>query len=197
MISIQTLSVAAGVLLIGGYIPYIWEVLRKKTIPNRASWFIWALSTVTLLFGVKETGTHEAIWVPIADAVGCTLIFLFAIPYGVGGWSKTDRISLVISVSSLALWYFTGNAVIALIANLLVYVTGYIPTIRKAWLAPGTESKTAWSFFFFGVVLNLLVVVFGSDTGWAVWLYPSVLVATVGTLYAILWRKPAAKATVV
>ncbi|HEY0908191.1 MAG TPA: hypothetical protein VGE35_02465 [Candidatus Paceibacterota bacterium] len=197
MISIHTLSVAAGVLLIGGYIPYIWEVLRKKTIPNRASWFIWALSTVTLLFGVKETGTHEAIWVPIADAVGCTLIFLFALPLGVGGWSKTDRISLFISISSLALWYFTGNALIALVANLIVYVTGYIPTIRKAWLAPTSESKIAWSFFFFGVILNLLVVVFGTDTGWAVWLYPSVLVATVGTLYAILWRKQATKATLV
>ncbi|MEN9621904.1 MAG: hypothetical protein RLZZ67_338 [Candidatus Parcubacteria bacterium] len=191
MISTHTLSVMAGILLIVGYIPYIWEVIQKKTVPNRASWFIWALSTVSLLFGVQETGTHEAVWVPIADAVGCTIIFFLALPFGVGGWSKTDRVSLVISVSSLFLWWYTGNAFIALIANLLVYVTGYIPTIAKAWKDPKSESKSAWSLFFAGVALNLVVVAFGTDTGFAVWLYPVVLVLTVGTLYAILWRRVA------
>jgi hypothetical protein len=189
MISTHTLSILAGALLIGGYIPYIWEVAQRKTIPNRASWFIWALSTVSLLFGVQETGTHEAIWVPIADAVGCTIIFILAVPFGVGGWSKTDRVSLVVSISSLVLWWYTGNAFIALIANLLVYVTGYIPTIVKAWKDPKSESKSAWTLFLLGVVLNLIVVAIGTDAGFAVWLYPIVLVVTVGTLYSILWKK--------
>ncbi|MBI5134238.1 MAG: hypothetical protein HZA81_02515 [Candidatus Taylorbacteria bacterium] len=187
----QILGAISGALLIVGYIPYIYEVATKKTVPNRASWFIWSLSTIVLLFGVKETGTHEAIWVPVADAVGCTLIFLLSIPLGVGGWSKTDRISLFVSLASLFLWWYTGSAFVALVANLVVYVSGYVPTIRKAWIMPGKESKVAWSFFFAGVLLNLATVAIGTDTGLSVWLYPIVLVATVGTLYAILWKKPA------
>ena len=186
----EALGVFSGALLIAGYIPYIYEVIRKTSVPNRASWFIWSLSTVVLFFGAKETGTHDAIWVPLADAVGCTLIFLFAIPLGVGGWSKTDRISLVICLASLALWWYTGNALVALLANLVVYVSGYVPTIKKAWDMPGKESRMAWSFFFFGVVFNLVAVALGTDTGFAVWIYPIVLVFTVGTLYAILWKKP-------
>lgn len=189
MISIQTLSLISGALLIGGYIPYIYDVIKKKTIPNRASWFIWALSTVTLLFGVRETGTSEAIWVPVADAVGCVIIFFLALPFGVGGWAKTDRLSLIICIGSLLIWWLTGDAFIALVANLIVYVSGYIPTIKKVWTKPHTESKTAWSLFFLGVLLNLCVVIFGKDTGLAVWLYPIVLVVTVGTLYVLLWRK--------
>lgn len=185
----EILGVVSGILLISGYVPYIYEVIRKTTVPNRASWFIWSLSTIILFFGAKETGTHDAIWVPLADALGCTLIFLFALPWGTGGWSKTDRVSLLICLGSLILWWYTGNALIALVANLVVYVSGYVPTIRKAWLMPGKESRIAWSFFFAGVVLNLVVVAFGTDTGFAVWLYPIVLVLTVGTLYAILWRK--------
>jgi hypothetical protein len=188
----EMLGVLSGVLLIVGYIPYIYEVAKKTSVPNRASWFIWALSTVILFFGAKETGTNDAIWVPLADAIGCTIIFLLAIPLGVGGWSRTDRASLFICLASLALWWYTGNALVALIANLVVYVSGYVPTIKKAWDMPGKESRTAWSLFFAGVLLNLVAVIFGTDTGFAVWLYPIVLVLTVGTLYAILWRKPKA-----
>jgi hypothetical protein len=186
----EILGVISGALLIIGYIPYIYEVLKKTSVPNRASWFIWSLSTIVLFFGAKETGTHDAIWVPLADAVGCTLIFLCAIPWGVGGWSKTDRFSLFICLASLVLWWYTGNALVALLANLVVYVSGYVPTIKKAWDMPGKESRLAWSFFFFGVVLNLIAVALGTDTGFAVWVYPIVLVLTVGTLYAILWKKP-------
>jgi len=185
----QYLGIIAGILLIAGYIPYIYEVLKGTDIPNRASWFIWALSTTTIFFGVHETGTTEAIWVPVADAIGCTLIFLFSIKLGVGGWSKTDKISLLVCVASLAVWALTGNAIIALVSNLLIYVSGYIPTIKKSIKNPEQESLTAWTFFLIGVVLNLVTVIIGTDTGFAVWLYPIVLVATVGTLYYFLIRK--------
>lgn len=134
------LGIISGVFLIGGYIPYIYEVLKGTTTPNRASWFIWALSTAIILFGVKETGTHEAIWVPIADALGCTVIFLFSLFWGVGGWSRTDKISLVICMASVGVFFVTGNAFISLVMNLLIYVSRYIPTIQKAYQDPKSES---------------------------------------------------------
>lgn len=185
----QILGVISGILLISGYVPYLYAVVRKTTTPNRASWFIWALSTTIILFGVKEIGTHEALWVPIADAVGCSVIFLLSLKLGVGGWALTDRISLLICLISVGILFLTGNALVALIMNLLIYVSGYIPTIRKTIDNPRSESKVAWSLFFAGVVLNLITVAIGTDTGFAVWLYPIVLVLTVGTLYVLLFRK--------
>ena len=68
-------------------------------------------------------------------------------------------------------------------------ITGYIPTIKKSIKNPEQESLTAWTFFLIGVVLNLVTVIIGSDTGFAVWLYPIVLVVTVGTLYYFIIRK--------
>ncbi len=185
----QTLGIISGIFLIAGYIPYIYEVLRRTSIPNRMSWFIWSLSTVIILFSVKATGTHEAIWVPMADAVGCLVIFILSIFYGVGGWTRTDKISLALSLVSLVILFTTGNVLIALIMNLLIYVSGYIPTIKKSIINPKEESFTAWTFFLIGVVLNLVTVIIGTDSGFSVWLYPIVLVATVGTLYFFLVRK--------
>ena len=182
----ELLGIVSGLFLITGYLPYMYEVLKKKTVPNRMSWFIWSLSTATILFGVRTTGTTEAIWVPIADAVGCFLIFVLALRYGVGGASTTDRISLGICIASLLTWWLTGNAMLALIMNLCIYVSGYIPTIKKALENPQSESHTAWSLFFIGVVLNIITVAIGTDTGLAIWLYPVTLVCVVGTLLAIL-----------
>lgn len=184
----ESLGIVSGAFLVAGYIPYIYEVLRKTTTPNRASWFIWSLSTAIILFGVSETGTNEAIWVPIADAIGCFLIFLLSIRLGVGGWSKTDKISLCISAASLVILGLTGSALVALLMNLCIYVSGYIPTIQKAMIDPYSESRFAWSLFFIGVILNLVTVIIGTDTGFAVWLYPIVLVATVGTLYFFIMK---------
>jgi hypothetical protein len=184
----ETTGLISGLFLIVGYIPYIWEVVRKTAVPNRASWFIWVLSTTIILFGVNGTGTHEAIWVPIADAIGCSIIFILSLFIGTGGWSRTDRISLAICVASLVTLWLTGDSLVALIMNLLIYVSGYVSTIKKALVDPKSESFTAWTFFSIGVVLNLITVVIGRDTGLAVWLYPIVLVLTVGTLYAILLR---------
>jgi len=189
MNTIEIISLIAGIFLIAGYIPYIYEVIKRQTIPSRASWIIWSLSTIVILFGVRATGTTEAIWVPIADAVGCTVIFLLSVPYGTGGWSRTDRISFSICIASLIVWILTANALVALLMNLAIYVSGYISTIKKSYEEPHTESFFAWSLFFIGVILNLIVVIIGTDTGFAVWLYPIVLVLTVGILYTTLFRR--------
>lgn len=189
----QALGIVSGILLIAGFLPYMYEVVKKKTIPNRMSWFIWSLSTATILFGVIETGTTEAIWVPIVDAAGCFLIFLLSLRFGVGGWAKTDRISLAICLASLLIWALTGNALLALVMNLCVYISGYIPTIQKAFKKPKSESRTAWTIFLLGVLLNLFTVAIGTDRGIAIWLYPITLTGVVGTLTAILYLKPGKK----
>lgn len=184
------LGLIAGIFTIAGYIPYIYEVIAKTDVPSPASWIIWSLSTLIILFGVNATGTHEAIWVPVTDALGCFVIMLLSIRYGVGGWNRTDKISFSLCILSLVILWTTGNALTALIMNLLIYISGYISTIKKAIEDPITESKTAWSLFLIGVVLNFITVAIGSDRGFAVWLYPSVLVICVGVLFTILFRKP-------
>ena len=186
----HVLGLISGAFLIAGYIPYIYGVIKKTDVPSRASWIIWSLSTLIILFGVNATGTHEAIWVPIADALGCFVIMLLSIKYGIGGWKNEDKISFLICILSLVVLLITGNVLTALIMNLLIYTSGYISTIRKAIDDPTTESKTAWSLFLIGVVLNLITVMIGNDRGLVVWLYPVVLVLCVGTLFAVLLRKP-------
>ncbi len=184
----EALGIVAGVFLISGYVPYILEVVKRKTIPNRASWLIVSISTALILVGVNATGTDEAIWVPVAYAVGSFAILVLSLFFGVSGWSRTDQMLFLVSAASVFVFFLTENMLIALLMNLAIFVSGYISIIKKVIVDPESESLVAWSLFFIGVVLNLVTVAIGTDTGVAVWLYPIVLVATVGTLYFFLLK---------
>ena len=50
-----TISVAAVVLTIGGYIPYLRDVSRKKTRPHSFTWFIATLAGF-IAYGLKVLG---------------------------------------------------------------------------------------------------------------------------------------------
>jgi hypothetical protein len=61
-------------------------------------------------------------------------------------------------VSALALWAVTGDPVTAIVLSILADAAAALPTLRKAWLAPGTEDRLAYLIAFAGMVLGILSV---------------------------------------
>ena len=85
-----------------------------------------------------------------AQAVGDTLIFLLAIKYGLGGLNKRDIIGLIGAVIGLILWYFTGEAAVALFAVIFIDAIGAVLTTIKAYEHPTTETISSWLLTFLG-----------------------------------------------
>ena len=56
------------------------------------------------------------------------------------------------------LWQILNSPMTALLINLAINLIGSIPTIRKAYYQPETESKPAWILFFIGSFFNLFAV---------------------------------------
>lgn len=50
------LGIAAGIVSIAGFIPYVASVFRGETKPNRASWWIWAVVGSVLFAGYVAQG---------------------------------------------------------------------------------------------------------------------------------------------
>ena len=80
----------AGILPAIAYIPYVISIIRKKATPSRASWIIWALVNWIILPSFIAVGDVERLWMPLAYAVGSTIIMSLSFRYGVGGWTKFD-----------------------------------------------------------------------------------------------------------
>lgn len=173
----------AGIVSLIGFVPYLASVLRKKTRPNRATWWIWTVVGTILCASYYASGARHSIWVPVSYMIGPLCTALVSIKYGEGGWTRFDRFCFGGAGASLLLWALSGSALVALIANITIDLLGALPTVKKAYAEPESEDRLSWTLFFVSNALNLLAV----ET-WtiATALYPLYLFTICGIITMIL-----------
>lgn len=181
---------AAGIISFIAFIPYIVSILRKKTVPNRASWWIWAIVGFMLAGSYYSSGAEHTIWVPVSYAVGPLITAILSIKYGEGGWTVFDRWCVTGAVVSLIPWFLFNSPLIALLINLFIDFLGALPTIRKAYRKPEDEDRLAWILFFTGNTINMLSV---GRLDFAIVVYPVYMFLASGLITAFLFFRPREK----
>jgi tetratricopeptide (TPR) repeat protein len=177
----------AGIISLSAYGPYILSILRKETKPNRASWIIWAIVSTIIALSYREAGASYAFLAPVGYVIGSTIVFILSIRHGVGGWTPFDRKCLIGAAISLVLWKFFDSPMSALLINLFINLLGTLPTARKAWYQPETESKVAWSLFSLGSIVNLFAV---ENWTFSMAVYPVSMIFLIGIVTVpVLWTK--------
>lgn len=148
----------AGIVSGSSYIPYIKDVLAKKTKPERASWIIWAVLTSIAFFSQLAKGASNSLWLPGFETIGVTIVFFLSLQYGIGGMTKRDMFILIAAAIGIILWYFTKEPAIALYIIIFVDGTGTIPTIIKSYQEPGSETFITWIMVAIAGILAMLSV---------------------------------------
>lgn len=132
--------------LAGGF-TYIRDTLRGVTSPNRVTWSLWAVEG--LLAFVAERQQHVGL-------ASFMTLFLGLVPLVVVAASFRDRQSYwkigrfdvacgVVSLGGLVFWLVSSHPTVALVAFVAADSIAGLPTLRKAFVAPASE--TAWNFF--------------------------------------------------
>lgn len=155
---LQLYGLISALLSILGYIPYIRDILNKKTKPQRMSWFIWLILGYIVFFSLLSEGATNSLWLAGVEGIGLTIVFLLSLKNGIGGINKNDKIALLFTLLALILWYFTKNAAIALLLSLLIDAAGEILTIIKAYRLPKSETLITWLFASLSGIFSLLSV---------------------------------------
>jgi hypothetical protein len=181
----EVVGEVAGVVALGGFAPYVVSIVRRRTVPERATWWIWTLVGAMLCASYYAAGARGSIWVPVGYVVGPLVTAILALRYGEGGWSRFDRACLAGSALSLALWLVSGSPMVALVANVAVDFSGALPTLRKTYLEPWSESAASWAIFLVANALNLAAL-----DGWSVEtaLYPLYLFGVSLAMVALISR---------
>lgn len=180
--SYETIGIIAGVLAIGGYIPYIYSILAGKTQPNRATWFIWTIVGGLLAFSYIAEGDQHSIWLPLGYFVGPLMVALLSLRYGYAEWTKLDTVCIVAAAISVIPWIMSDNATLTLIINVIIDSTGAIPTLVKTFREPETEDLTAWLIFFVANTLQLFAISMWNLAA----LYPIYLFFLAGAMVAFI-----------
>lgn len=155
-----SIGVVAGLITLGGFIPYILSIFKRETIPNCASWWIWTV--IGIIVGSAyyvATDNYYPIWVPLSYIIGPLFVAILSLKYGEGEYlGKLDIFCLIGALVSLLLWVLSQSALVALCFLLIIDIFGAIPTFIKSYYYPLSENLTAWLLFSFGSILNLFSI---------------------------------------
>lgn len=162
----------AGVLAFLGYFPYILSIVKRKTVPNPATWWIWTVMGGILLASYYVAGNREAIWVPISYFIGPAVTAMLSLKYGRGEFGKFEQYCLAGAGFSLLLWWISGNPAIALTILIIIDLIAIAPTLRKTYFKPTSEDPLAWGIFWLANTLNLYVVIVSESASYASIAYP-------------------------
>lgn len=141
---LQLFGYTSAVLSIVMIIPYILDILRLETKPERGSWFIWTILGFIAFFSQLAKGATDSLWLTAGQTAAVLIIFLLSLKFGYGGLGKRDIRALIGAVVGLILWYLTREASYALIFVILVDSIGTSLTLIKSYKDPDSETLITW-----------------------------------------------------
>ena len=153
-------GITAGILAFSACPIYLSAILAGKTRPDRVTWWILALVSGMIAASYYASGARDTIWLPVGYTASFLVIALFSLKYGEGPFRLhwLDRLSLIGSLTSAAVWWSLRSPVPALFMNICTEFIGLIPTMSKAYRRPWTENPTAWVISTVASVFNVLAI---------------------------------------
>jgi len=157
----QTIKTIIGILAViltfSGYIPYLRDITKGKTKPHIYSWFLWGFVT-SIVFALQISGNAGiGAFVTLAAAVMCISVIFLGYKYKcISDIIPLDTIFLILALITLGIWIFAKQPVLAAILATSIDLLGFIPTIRKSWNKPYSETLL---FYYLNTIRFLLAIV--------------------------------------
>ena len=155
---IHWLVVLSTIISIAGASAYIRDTYAGRTKPNRVSWSMWALapligSSAAIASGADGWATFRVFLAGFLPL----LVFLVSFINPKSYWKLTrfDFTCGALSLLAIILWILADSPRSAVLLTCAADLFAGIPTIRKAWHYPETETGIVYIASFFSVVLIL------------------------------------------
>ncbi len=119
---------------------YARSILRGETKPHRTTRFVLLLITALSTASLLASHNTVAVWLAGVSTLQAILIFYLSIKHGMGGWSRSDIVCLLIALAGIVAWQTTKNPLFGLYFSILADFVGMIPALMKTYRLPHTEN---------------------------------------------------------
>ncbi len=161
-------SLIAIALTFIGYFPYFSDLLKNKIRPHIFSWFIWGIVTFIIFALQISAGAGAGAYVTLTVSLLSFAIFVLSLRNGNRDIEKMDVVFLVLALAAIPLWLVVKQPVLSIILLSTIDMLGFIPTIRKSWKDPYSETLLMYaitavrhSFSLLGLVeYNIVTMLF-------------------------------------
>ena len=140
----EILGYIAVFLTIAAYVPYYRDILRHKTHPHIYSWGLWSILTALLAILQIKGGAGAAAWVTIVVGVLCAGVVALSFRIGNKDITKLDTAVAALSLLALVCWLAVDRPVLAMSLAILADMLAFIPTIRKSYHRPYSETLSLY-----------------------------------------------------
>lgn len=140
------------------FLPYIRDILAKRTQPHLYTWLIWCITQGTAVAGLWYGGGGIGGWALTFGLLLVTAVFFLCFPYGTKNVTRSDTIVLVGALAAVLVWWQLHEPVLAVLMVSAIDALGYIPTFRKSYTEPWSETILTWAIFAVGNALSILAL---------------------------------------
>jgi hypothetical protein len=141
----DVLAIIAATIAIGGNIPYLRDVITKRVTPHPYTWLVWTIVSAITFFGQLEKGAGIGALPAGVAEIFTISIFLFSLQYGFKYVVRTDKYFLAAALLGLIPWIVSDDPTISVIIAVSIDLIAFVPTIRKTWNKPATETPVLYS----------------------------------------------------
>lgn len=151
----ETLAIIGAVIAIVGNIPYLIDVIKKRVEPHPYTWLVWTIVSGVTFFGALAKGAGVGAIPTGAAEIFTVIIFILSLKYGFRNIRRIDTYFLIIALLGLVPWALTKDPTISVIIVVTIDLVAFIPTLRKTWKKPKTETPVLYSM---NVVRHILTL---------------------------------------
>lgn len=169
-----------------GCLSYAYETIQGKTKPNRISWLLWSIAPLIATAAGIKSGVTWAVIPVFMSGFGPLLILCSTFLNKSSYWKleKFDYLCGFFSLLALVLWAITKNPTIAIFFAILSDATAAIPTLKKSWQNPKTETYTPYLGGLFSVGTAFFAITMWNFASLAFPMYLGIMnIVIVGAIY--------------
>lgn len=172
-----------------GYFWYLKNIISGRTKPNLVSWFIWSLAPfVGVFFQIKAGAGLSFLPVLMSGMISLSVI-IFSLFKKNGYWkiNNFDITCGLVSLVAFFLYVATHNLSVSILFAITSDALAYIPTIKKSWNFPETETGLMYVTGIISNILGLLII--------KIWIFPiysfsiSIILCNLIVLFCIYRKK--------
>jgi len=134
---------------------YLKSILSWETKPHIYTAALYAIMTGIIFYSQIVNGAWIGSIYLGTNCLFWSIIFLLSFKYGVKDIVLTDKISLLLALFSIPIWYFTWNPFLAVVLLMIVDLFSTLPTIRKTYVDPYSEHSYVYLIEFIWIAFSI------------------------------------------
>jgi len=142
-----TVGIISAIIGSLAFIPYLRDTFSLKTKPHAYTWLIFTITQGTAVTGILY---GQGGWGGLNLIIGTLLVFsvfLFSLKYGTKNITKSDTIILILSILAILVWWQLHQPAYAVLMVTFIDFLGYLPSFRKSFREPWSETLISWAAF--------------------------------------------------